>query len=108
MKAYDLYVPVADNDGERFSHDTLDAIETDLIGLFGGFTQHPECVGVWWDDFVLYRDPIRIYTIFTSDRNQVIDVAAGLCRSLAQRFISVVTPDRSALLVDAAGIVKIA
>lgn len=109
MKAYDIYVPLTLNDGSAVSESTLDQIEQGLIDTFGGFTAGPECRGAWRDDDgKVYIDRIRPYTLFAEDQNTVLATAAHLAAVLDQFCVSVITPDRHALLIDRHEIVRVA
>lgn len=100
MHAYDLYLPLTYNDGLPVSHETREEIENDLQIIFGGFTAHPTCRGVWVDETgQMYSDDIRIYTIFTADPATLIATAAHLADRLDQKSIALVTPERNVRLI---------
>lgn len=57
-----VLVPVADNDGKRFSRQTWDTLEVKLAA-FGGFTREPNVVGQWESAGRIYRDRSRRYVV---------------------------------------------
>ena len=67
MFSVELFVPLADNDGQKFSFAHHLVFETKLVDLFGGCTRLPGTVaGTWADDGVAYKDDLVIYMVALS------------------------------------------
>jgi hypothetical protein len=65
MHLVEIFLPLADNDGRRFSNDVYEVIERELSDRFGGVTAYPRAPasGIWkitptekqQDDLVVYE-----------------------------------------------------
>lgn len=82
MTRYTLHVPLILNDGAPTPEDTLADVESDLLDLAGGFTA-TDGVGGWRGDGTVYREPVRLYHIDTSDPDAP-ELLANLGRAVAR------------------------
>jgi hypothetical protein len=104
MGIYEVYIPVNLNDGTDVAADTLEGILGDALDTFGGVTYDPsQRRGMWrGDDGTVYVDRITVAMLFCDDEPRVVDFAARVARLLDQLAVSVITPDRRAILAQPA------
>src|SRR5207302_606612 len=68
VKEYDLYIPLAYNDGTPIESRKLVRLRNRLLKQFGGLTFFPQSnEGFWTVAGVTYRDRIVIYRVITGD-----------------------------------------
>jgi hypothetical protein len=90
----EIFLPTADNSGERFPKDAFDAIRRELTERFGGvtaFTRVP-AVGLWQsDEGEVHRDEIAIVEVMaeTIDRAWWRDYRRRLEREFRQEEVVV-------------------
>ena len=98
MKEYDLYLPLAFNDGRAVPVEELTRIKKMLLDEFGGFTHFPqENEGVWRLGGAVFRDKVVIIRIL-SDRPEetrqfFAELRIELMRSLEQADVLIVERD---------------
>jgi hypothetical protein len=98
MKEYDLYLPLAFNDGRPISAEELARIRKMLLDEFGGFTHFPqENEGVWKLGGAVFRDKVVILRIL-SDRPEetrrfFAELRTELMCSLEQADVLIVERD---------------
>lgn len=85
MTRYTLHVPLYDNNFRPFPAEDLADIDSQLLGLFGGFTKAPGMVGAYRGENRDYHEPIDLYYIDTAEP-QAQDVLLRLAQRLAQQF----------------------
>jgi hypothetical protein len=87
MHLVQLFLPLADDAGQRFPKAAFDAVRDDLAGRYGGVTAfvRSPAVGLWEDDAGhVERDDVVLFEVMVD----AVDRAAwsALARELAVRF----------------------
>lgn len=65
-RRYDLYLPLADNDGRPFANEKFVAVEQRLLEHFGGLTSHHRefpLRGIWQSQTRQYVDQVIVITV---------------------------------------------
>ncbi len=98
MKEYDVYVPLAYNDGTPIESRKLVRLRERLLEQFGGVTFFPQSNdGFWTLGGVTYRDQIVIFRVITdkarSARRFFGQLKEELKRDLQQEEILIVEKD---------------
>ena len=102
MKEYELYVPLAHNDGTPVDPKILVQLRERLLAEFGGLTFFPQPnEGFWTFGGVTYRDEIVVYRVL-SDRVRITrsffrQLKEELKRTLRQEEILIVEKDADLL-----------
>jgi hypothetical protein len=86
-----LYVPEILNDGSPVAYELLEVYERELLELAGGFTL-TNGIGVWRSrDDVVYREPVRLYSIdaptASNVRKAVTALALRIGHELGQEVV---------------------
>lgn len=102
MKEYDLYVPLAYNDGRPIEGRKLIRLRERLLAEFGGLTFFPQPNhGYWTFGNVTYRDEIVIYRVISGKpkaaRRFFAQLKTDLKRDLQQEEILIVEKDADLL-----------
>ncbi len=102
MKEYDLYVPLAYNDGRPIEGRKLVRLRERLLAEFGGLTFFPQPnQGFWTFGDVTYHDNIVIYRVITAKpkvaRRFFALLKEDLKRDLRQEEILIVEKDADLL-----------
>jgi len=80
VKEYELYVPLAHNDGTPVDPKVLVQLRERLLAEFGGLTFFPQPnEGFWTFGGVTYRDEIVVYRVL-SDRVRIARASFGNSR----------------------------
>ena len=95
MKEYDLYLPLAYNDGHAIPEEKLNACKKLLLDEFGGFTHFPqENEGAWQLGGVVFHDQIIIIRVISDHPEQTrhffSELRIELMRELEQADILIV------------------
>jgi hypothetical protein len=103
MKEYDLYLPLAYNDGRAIPEEKLKGVKKLLLDEFGGFTHFPQQnEGVWKLGGVVFHDQIVILRVLsdhpTQTRRFFVELRIELMRSLEQADVLIV--EREVALVS--------
>ena len=81
-----LYVPEILNDGSPVTYERLEAYERELLDLVGGFTLS-NGIGVWRSaDDVVYREPVRLYSIDAPRASHVRKAVTALARRIGHEL----------------------
>ena len=91
MHAVEIFLPLNDNDGNRFGADLFGAVRRELVDRFGGltaFTRSP-AEGLWEDEGEVTRDEIVIFEVMADelDRGWWRDYRRKLEKMFAQEVI---------------------
>lgn len=102
MKEYDLYLPLAYNDGRPIPEELLKDVKKMLLDEFGGFTHFPqENEGVWKLGGVVFHDRVVILRVLSDrpleTRRFFAELRVELMRRLEQADLLIV--QRSVSLV---------
>ncbi|MGN6554928.1 MAG: hypothetical protein ACTHLW_14570 [Verrucomicrobiota bacterium] len=102
MKEYDLYLPLAYNDGRPIPEELLKDVKKMLLDEFGGFTHFPqENEGVWKLGGVVFHDRVVILRVLSDHpletRRFFAELRVELMRRLEQADLLIV--QRSVSLV---------
>jgi hypothetical protein len=68
MNLIEIFLPLADNDGNRFAREHFENIEAELADRFGGVTAYPRAParGLWKEsDETIQKDDIIIYEVMS-------------------------------------------
>lgn len=100
-----LHVPEILNDGSSVGYELLEAYERELLKLAGGFTLR-NAIGAWRShEGVLYREPVRLYSIdvptASNARRAVAALALRIGHELGQQvvYLTVVPIEREQIEV---------
>ncbi|MDQ5819899.1 MAG: DUF3574 domain-containing protein [Actinomycetota bacterium] len=93
MERITLHVPETLNDGVPVALGDLQAYETELLEIAGGFTVTP-AIGAWRSPSgELHREPLRLYSLDVLDarvvRAQVLELAQRITAELEQEAVYV-------------------
>lgn len=86
---YDIYLPLAYNDGRQIADELFDAVEHQLLGRFGGVTSLQRKFplrGIWQGKSRLYLDQVIIITVLDFRPHGSDRFIARLKRSLLHDF----------------------
>jgi hypothetical protein len=86
---YDLYLPLADNEGRPFADELFNAVQGRLLAQFGGLTsQQPQfpLQSIWQGDTRLYLDLVVIMTVLDFRRQGSTRFIAQLKHALLREF----------------------
>lgn len=103
MHVYEVLVPLTFNDGKPIPESVHEHLRLHAVKLCGGFTHNPTTLhGAWQaDDGTLYMDSLTTYILFADDDTKVLTFAKEVARVCDQYAVSVITPQREAILVSA-------
>lgn len=80
---YEVYVPLSDNQGTRFSKVVLDYYKARLIEHFGGLTNlKQKNEGIWKIHNIEYCDEIVIWKVLGADAGSDEEFFTGLKKSM--------------------------
>jgi hypothetical protein len=67
MHLVQIFLPLSDNDKQRYSRDEFQAVEQELVARFKGFTAYPRAPasGLWQDSHETQRDELVVYEVMT-------------------------------------------
>lgn len=88
-RRYDVYLPLADNDGRAISDAIFDAMERRLVARFGGLTAQQRefpLRGIWQGESRLYLDEVIVMTVLDFRRQGSTRFIAQLKRDLLREF----------------------
>ncbi len=88
-RRYDLYLPLADNEGRPFADELFDAIERRLFDQFGGLTSQQRDFplrGIWQSQGRVYFDRVIILTVLDFRRQGSARFLAQLKQDLLRTF----------------------
>ncbi|HEU5122850.1 MAG TPA: hypothetical protein VFW05_02165 [Verrucomicrobiae bacterium] len=98
MKEYELYLPLAYNDGSPIPAEKLDHFRKVLLEEFGGFTHFPqENEGVWKLGGIVFHDKVVILRVLSDQpertRHFLAELRIELMRELEQADVLIVERD---------------
>ncbi len=88
-RRYDLYLPLADNNGKPIAEYIFDALERRLVAQFRGLTSQERQFplrGVWQGETRLYYDQVIILTVLDFRRQGSARFIAQLKEDLLHEF----------------------
>jgi hypothetical protein len=88
-RRYDLYLPLAYNDGRPIADELFDEIERRLLARFGGVTSQQRQFplrGIWQGEVQLFLDRVIIMTALDFRRNGSTTFIASLKESLLMKL----------------------
>jgi len=88
-RRYDLYLPLADNDGRPIAGEVFDDLEARLAARFGGITTQQRAFplrGIWQGTDRLYLDLVVIMTVLDFRPKGSARFIAELKQSLLREF----------------------
>ena len=88
-RRYDLYLPLADNDGRPIADDVFKGVQRRLLTRFGGLTAQQRkfpLQGIWQGGNRLYLDQVVVMTVFDFRRAGSARFITQLKRSLLAEF----------------------
>lgn len=88
-RRYDLYLPLADNEGRPFDEELFDAVERRLLAHFGGLTTQQRefpLQGIWQGGSRIYLDLVSIMTVLDFRRQGSGRFIAELKQDLRRAF----------------------
>lgn len=95
MKEYELYLPLAYNDGSAIPAEKLDHCRKLLLDEFGGFTHFPqENEGVWKLGGIVFRDKVILLRVLSDQPDHThhffAELRIELMRELEQADVLIV------------------
>jgi hypothetical protein len=94
MKEYEIYLPMANNDGTQIDPAEIERVKRTLAAAFGGYTHlRQRSDGAWSIGGVTFRDEVTIVRVLDDGRGS-FDLRAfkrELERALQQQSILIVT-----------------
>jgi hypothetical protein len=88
-RRYDLYLPLAFNDGRAIPAEQFEGVERKLLDRFGGVTSQQRefpMRGIWQGGTQLYFDQVIVMTVLDFRRGGSTRFIAGLKRELLHTF----------------------
>jgi hypothetical protein len=88
-RRYDLYLPLADNDGRPFPDDLFKGVQRRLLDRFGGLTTQQRefpLQGIWQGGTRLYLDLVIIMTVLDFRRQGSARFIARLKQDLLRQL----------------------
>lgn len=88
-RRYDLYLPLADNNGHAFADELFDSVERRLVAHFKGLTTQQRDFplrGIWQGETRLYYDQVIILTVFDFRRQGSTRFITQLKQALLSEF----------------------
>jgi hypothetical protein len=88
-RRYDIFLPLAFNDGRTIQADLFDAVERKLLARFGGVTAQQRDFplrGAWQTEAQMYLDQVIVLTVLDFRRLGSSRFIAGLKRELLLDF----------------------
>ena len=88
-RRYDLYLPLADNEGRPFADELFKAVHGRLLDRFGGLTAQQRdfpLQGIWQGATRLYLDQVIILTVLDFRRQGSTRFIAQLKQALLREF----------------------
>jgi hypothetical protein len=88
-RRYDIYLPLAFNDGSPVFNDQFDGVERRLLDRFGGVTSQQRdfpLKGIWQGETQLYFDQVIVMTALDFRRGGSTRFIADLKRDLLREF----------------------
>jgi inorganic pyrophosphatase len=88
-RRYDLYLPLADNDGRPFADDLFRAVQRRLLDRFGGLTSQQRAFpfeGMWQNGARLFLDQVIVMTVLDFRRLGSTRFIAQIKQALLREF----------------------
>ena len=88
-RRYDIYLPLADNEGRPFAYELYDAVERRLVARFGGLTSQQRDFplrGIWQGESRVFLDLVIIMTVLDFRRQGSTRFIAQLKQALLREF----------------------
>jgi hypothetical protein len=88
-RRYDIFLPLADNNGNVFPDRLFESVERRLLKQFGGVTSQQRDFplrGIWQGETHLFFDQVIVMTVLDFRRSGSVDFISSLKRFLISEF----------------------
>jgi len=72
---FELLIPLADNEGNRFASEEIRRVRNDLLKQFGGCRSQPMSpyIGSWVEEDIIYHDELVMFTVDAPRTDESLD-----------------------------------